>query len=252
MENIVKPNSFDFNKLVYDEPMVNGDNSDKYIIVKLWYDFTDTKDSDSPETVFVKNPSMPLSETSKNELVFELNDTNDLKLFYDTMDQSSINYLKTSGLLKKYKLKDITYKTIVNETNDPNKNMLRLNLSGTTNVYTLDKKVVSNEQQTKLLVKDAHVMTIVEPDAIIIDVHNKTIFTNMVTRQVLVTKQKQHKPQKIVLSGFSFVDSDNDSPKSVKHKPKKVSYSSSSKKSESESSRSDVVSMSSDSSYESS
>jgi hypothetical protein len=92
-----------------------------------------------------------------------------------------------------------------------------------THVYTMDKKIVSHEQQNKLLVKDAHVMSIVEPDAIVIDLQNKTIFTNIVTRQVLITKQKQTKPHKVVLTDFSFVDSDTNlqtSPK--KNKTKKV------------------------------
>jgi hypothetical protein len=87
----------------------------------------------------------------------------------------------------------------------------------------MDKKIVSQEQQNKLLVKDAHVMTIVEPDAIVIDLQNKTIFTNIVTRQVLITKQKEVKPHKVVLTDFSFVDSDGNSQTSPKkNKPKKV------------------------------
>ena len=230
MENIVRPNEVDFDKFVYDEPIVSEDDkSDKYIVVKIWYDFSDRRKTESPETLFIKNPSMPLLETSRNELVFGLESSDQLAHFYEQCDQYSINHLKTSGLLRQYKLKDLTYKTIVNETDGP-LNYLRFTMTNgkqSTHVYTMDKKIVSHEQQNKLLVKDAHVMSIVEPDAIVIDLQNKTIFTNIVTRQVLITKQKQTKPHKVVLTEFSFVDSDANlqmlsqtSPK--KNKTKKV------------------------------
>lgn len=224
MENILRPTEVEFNKFVYDEAVVSEDDkSDKYIVVKIWYDFTGRKNTESPETLFIKNPSMPLLETSKNELIFGLQATEPLVQFYEQCDQHSINHLKTSGLLRQYKLKDLTYKTIINET-DGSLNYLRFTMTNgkqSTHVYTMDKKIISHEQQNKLLVKDAHVMTIVEPDAIVIDLQNKTIFTNIVTRQVLITKQKQVKPHKIVLTDFSFVDSDGNSqtsPKKIKTK----------------------------------
>ena len=220
MDNIFRIKDVDFEKIVYGEPVIVEKN--KYISVKLWYDFGSKRNKiDAPETFFVRNPELCISGINKGELSFNLNDTTkELYDFYSKLDVKSISYIESNSILKKYNLKGVTYRTIINQcTDDENLNFFRTRLIGgksPTKVFDLYRNLIESDRQSKFLEIGNKVKTIVEPDAIVIDLQNKRIFTNIILRQVLVVYARFMEPKKIELSDYSFADSDDENTVSIK------------------------------------
>lgn len=215
MNNIFNIEHVNFDKIVYGDPIVV--EKDKYIVIKLWYDFNSQRNKfDSPETFFIRNPEMTISGTMKDELSFNLDETTKKVYdFYTELDQRSIKYIEVNDILKKYNLKGVRYRTIINQhIDDENINFFRTRIingsKNPTKVFDIYRNILQQEKQNSILQIGSKVKTIIEPDAIVIDLQNKKIFTNIILRQMLVTYAKFLEPKKVELTEYSFIDSDSE------------------------------------------
>ena len=189
-------------KIVYDDFCRTDDS--KYAVSKLWYD---DNESVPPRALYIQSTEMKLHELTKsNDIVFPIN-KNDNDLF-DKIDNMSLDYVKNSGIVNKYKLKDVKFKTIVNEiemTPTNKTNVLKLRVSDGTKFFMGDKTNRSFDDVKKYLTKGLSVIVIIEIDKLVIDTKSNVIATNVVLKQVLLKKLK---PVRIELEEYSFVESD--------------------------------------------
>lgn len=201
MENILKLNDVKIANIKYSEPAMDDNHN---IVTKLWYDFG----NDYNQSFFIKTPIMTIVDIYNDEITLKFD--KQMNEFYENFDNSIINHLKISGLLKKHGLKNITYKTIISETviNNENIDVFKFNLADNIKVYHMSSKIVSKEQYKKMFVIGTTIKAIMEPDSCIVDVNNKYIYTNIKPCQILVTKVKETVPKKIELTDYCFTESD--------------------------------------------
>lgn len=192
-------------KIVYEDFCQTDDG--KYAVSKLWYD---DNESVPPRALYVQSSELKFHELTKsNDIVFPVN-KNDNDLF-DKIDNMSLEYVKNSGVVNKYKLKDVKFKTIVNEIEIAPKNKtnvfkLRV-LEGEkgTKFFMGDKTNRSFDDVKKYLTKGVNVVIIIEIDKLVIDIKANVIATNVVLKQILLKKLK---PIRVELEEYSFVESD--------------------------------------------
>jgi hypothetical protein len=208
---VLRQANVNIEKLIYDD-FILTDNK-QYAVSKIWYQ---KNESSQPHTLYVQPLKLKVYEVTKVGDIILLLSEEDGKLF-ENIDELSVDIAKSSGVTKKFAMKDVKYKTIVNEIEielSPQKktkiNALRLKIingSKGTKFYINDRDPKSIEDIKKLLVKDVEVKVILEIDTLIVDLKNNIIFTNIILKQALIKKMK---PLKMELSEYSFIDSDNE------------------------------------------
>lgn len=216
MQNIKTNETLQIDDIYFDKPELE-DNTNN-INIKLWYNFN-TNPNTSPntnpnpntlqlETFFIKYKKQVVYEKNETELIFFINDEN--KIFFDLLDKKIIQYIQKSKILKKIGLKGMaTYRTIISEADNNNNkvNILRTNFSNV-KMYDKSKTLITNMD---VLVKNTKCDIIVEPFAIVIDVNNKVIYTNIYVRQIVVNQDEIMKPKKIELLDYSLINSETSS-----------------------------------------
>jgi len=193
-------------KIVFEDFNLTDDK--QYVVSKIWYQ---ENESSQPHTLFIQPTNLKVYEMTKNnDIILELSDK-DHSLF-EALDKLSINVAKTSGVIRKYSMKDVKYKTIINEVDfdTPKKqiNALRLKIingDNHTKFFLNDRVPKSIDDVKKLLTRGTEIKVIIELDELIVDLKNNVIFTNVILKQALVKKMR---PLKTELCEYSFVESD--------------------------------------------
>jgi hypothetical protein len=208
-KTVLKQSAVDVNNYVYDELVVSENK--QYVISKMWY-----KPAKTAMTSFVQTSKLEIFELTKSDelvMVFVESNANE---FYEKLDHISLEFAKKSDLIKTFDMKNVQYRTTVNEVQireDQTINMLKLkvlNATKPTAFYfsnTKEKKELKFNDVRELLVPGTEVRLIIEIDALVVDLINNRIFTNLNMRQVCITKRK---PMKLELTEYSFLDSDNE------------------------------------------
>lgn len=202
--NIFKTmNKMNFNNLFMDEQTTS---KDQIVFIKIWY-----YSKGKPETFLVQTENLPIEDVSNDNIILDLTFSN--YLFFEEWDKFIVSYLKKSGIVKKYQLKNLVYKTIVNELdgtdsiNDSEKiYVLKLNKRHT-RFYDSNKHILSSENVSKILVRKNIVKCILELNSIVIDLVKEVVVTDVVLKQALIRKPS---PRKIELTDYSFIDSDDE------------------------------------------
>jgi len=204
MKNILNINNVDVKNIVCAKPV----KQNQYVIIKLYYNHGSSKTS-----FFIKHSTLQITELSHDEIVFELNSNTSKPIvdLYENIDNMLMECIGNSGVLEQYNMKNVDYRTIVNESNTTKAtiNYLRLKLTdGKSSAIVYDKVCntpLNNEQKKELFVKNKKVKIIVELNAIVIDTQNNLIYANVIVRQVLI---KEEKLLNVALTECSFVHSD--------------------------------------------
>lgn len=202
--SVLNHSKVNLSNIIYDDLILT--NNKQYVVSKMWYQY---KESHQPITLHIQTSLLKIYEITKNgDIIVSLGELNDT--IFDKIDQLSLEFIKSNGVTKKFGLKDVKYKTIVNEVEITQKqkiNVLRLKILEKTQFYVSNKTSQKFADIKKLLIKNVDVKAIIEIDGLVIDINNNIIFTNIILRQILIKKVK---PLKIELSEYSFVNSDSD------------------------------------------
>lgn len=178
-------------------------NNAKLAISKVWYqDIVGT----SPHTFFIQTPDLKVYEVkndSKDEYIsFILDDSN----VGDEMDKLFVQKVKDSGLIKKYGLKNVIFKSIIGGA-DSDKSVSLLRLKTEKAKFYTNNKTAKSFSEVKHLIKSGSVLKLIfEVDKIVIDTSKNIIFPNLILSQA----QIKLVPQKIELSEYSFVEDELD------------------------------------------
>ena len=203
--NVLNESLLNTNKIIYGSTQSTEDS--KYLATKIWYQF----DCDCTTTLFTQTYKMTIHEIgAKGYIILRFASEQDANL-YEKCDQKTIEFVKSSGLIQKYKLKNIKLKSIANELWSDGQKLivLRLPISNTSQPIFFDpnKQPIKSDEINKYMQKGKHVKVILEHHSIIIDVDKSEIATNIIVRQV---RFYHHLPQIIELSEYSFIDSDSE------------------------------------------
>lgn len=206
--NVMNQHNVNLSGMVHDD--WSQTENKQYVVSKIWHQ---KNDGEQPKSFFIQTTTLKLYEITKNgDLILELDNDKNTELF-DNIDKSALNYAKSSGITKKYELKDVKYKAIINEIElTPLKkiNSLRLRIlegNKPTKFYLSDKEPQNMNDIKKYLVNGTNVKVILEIDGLVVDLKTNIIFTNIILRQVLIKKMK---PIRIELTDYSFIDSENE------------------------------------------
>lgn len=207
---VFKQSTLDTEKIVFEDFDLTDD--EQYAVSKIWYQ---ENNSAQPHTLFIQPENLRVYEITKNnDIILELLGNN--YEMFEELDKLSVNVVKSSGVIKKYGMKDVKYKTIINELdtdslkkNTKKINALRLKIVSTntnnTKFFVGDRLPKSIDDVRKLLTRGTEIKIIIELEELIIDLKNSTIFTNIILKQALIKKMK---PCRAELCEYSFVESD--------------------------------------------
>lgn len=204
MANTVKKcGDINFNKMVFENFIMAND--DKHLISKIWYQESELI---QPTSFYVQTSNLKLHtvpKTANDDLLLIVDNPN----FFDELDKVSVNFIKSTGILKKYGLQKTTFKSnLSNPDNNSNLESLRLKI-GNCDFYQRNKLLgkINDVLNLGVLQKDINVKAIIEIDFITINVKQNFIFTNLVIKQAQIQKLS---PKKIELTEYSFIDDDLD------------------------------------------
>lgn len=200
MQNfVVKYNKVEPKKIIFEDFVtVNGG---KFVVSKMWYH---ENAKSCPSSFFIQTSEIKVHDIDGDCVSFEIDDSD----VYNLIDTIVLNNVKQNSVVKKYGLKNPSYKSIVGEaTNNKKLNVLRFNKFSGAKFYTESKVAKSYDEIKHLLSSGSMVKIIFEVDKIIVDVTKNYIFTYMTLSQV----QIKVVPQKIELSEYSFIDDDSES-----------------------------------------
>lgn len=200
--------TIDTTKIVYDDIILT--QNDQFAVAKIWYQ----PSSDNMHSLLYQTTVLPVySYDNKNgKFLLRLGKDNEQQILSE-IDQLSINYIKTSGLLQKLSLspKEVRYRTIVNDFNNKEgerMNSFELKNALKTKYYSNGiKKSKTLDDVESTLKKGVNVKVIIEIDGLIVDIKRGSIITNIILHQFRVEKIV---PKKIELGEYSFLDSDNE------------------------------------------
>lgn len=196
--SVLNESTINTNKIIYGSVQATEDN--KFLAAKIWYQFGKIS-----ATLFTQTRKMSIYEIRPNgDVILCFDSITDSEL-YEKCNQKTVEFIKSSGIIQKYKLKNIKLKSIVNEL--AGLSVIRLPPNSQSIFYNPDKQQISPNELSKFMQPGEHVKVILEHHSIIVDVDKSEVATNILVRQVRFYK---HPPKTIELSEYSFIDSDSD------------------------------------------
>ncbi len=210
---IFKISEVDLQNIIYTHPF----QQDGSTVIRMYFKPENTTQKNIP--ILIEIPELLLCDNydgGDNIILplYSLNDdkTNDVVNFFNALDNQIISDLKTN--VKKWcpKLKNMSYKAVVNEADDIEifKNgaiKFRINESEfKTSFYDKQRNVIETSQLNKALTQGNYLKSIIELKAIHVNPNND-IALIFRTHQIKVIPPNY---EKINLNSYSFYDSDND------------------------------------------
>ena len=195
--------TLDEKNISFDE--LTQSENDKIVTSKIWYTYSK---SEVPKTLFYQTSKLKIYDVAKSGDLIVTIDQCDINVF-DKIDDKTIDFIKTQNLTKKYNIKNVNYRQITREFEKDKRIVLPIRISGndTLKYYVGDNKIVKQHNDIRNnLSKDKTIKIIFEIESVNIDTKNSSIMINMIPKQMLIYMV----PQKIILSDYSFVESDDD------------------------------------------
>lgn len=207
-ETVLSQKSINTTQIVYDDIIMT--QNDQFAVAKIWYQ----PSSDKLHSLLYQTSVLPIYsyDSKTNKFHLKLNENTEQNIL-STIDQMSINYIKSTGLLKRLMLspQKVRYRTIVTDfTNKENEKINSIELKNTTKTKYYSngvKKSKNLEDVENLLKKNVNVKTIIEIDGLVVDIKKESITTNIILHQFKIEKIK---PKKIELNEYSFLESETD------------------------------------------
>lgn len=201
-KNIFKLRDIDTSNIIYDD--IIEYNNGNFLVSKIWIG------EDEIKSLIVQSSYLKLYKYNETNMILIPNEH--MINFLESIDELTYNFIHKNEIIKKYKLKNYTYKTLINELNDNDK-VLRiriLNDKKPTLFFIASNKQKINQFEIKNRIDKIDCVKIIfEIDSFIIDTKNKIMFTNIIARHVLLHEIKL-KPIKTELTEYSFLESDSD------------------------------------------
>lgn len=203
--NILKMQIVDLKKIVFDSPSTT--NNGNFIVSSMWY-----KREKELHTLNVQTPYMKVFKfLDSNQCVILLPDK-ETEDFFEKVDKCTQRFIIDNNLIKKYSLRNFSYKTLINEVDGLDNCVLRTRICNekkpTLFFSSKNKTPMEYNEAKNIFFKVDNLKIIFEMDKMIIDLKNKIIYTNIVARLIML---HEIVPKKIEISEYSFIDSDNDS-----------------------------------------
>lgn len=198
--NIQTTLNLNFSKININDPISN----EQYMVFDISYGKTDP--------LFIYLETSDIIKYNDQEIIFDLNSNLKLKEFFDKIDEVMINYIQANKILKKYSLKNFNYKPInaIYTNKDNTKSdicKLRTDLNSQTHIYTNKDSQIKPEEWMKLVKSKLKGKCIAEFVELVIDKMNKTIFLNIMIRQLKIKKVRTTRVSNLP---YSFVDSEEE------------------------------------------
>lgn len=195
---VVKCNEFNSDKMMFENFVET--NEGKFLVSKIWYN--DNVKS-RPKSLLIQTTNLKVHDNNNDYISLKIDDI----VIYNSIDNMVLNKIKKDGIIKKYGLKNPSYKSTVGEaTNDTNLNVLRFNKINNTLFFVDTKESKSYDEVKNLISSDSKLKIIFEVDKVVVDIAKNYIFTYV----TLLQAQIKICPHKIELSEYSFVDDDSD------------------------------------------
>jgi hypothetical protein len=208
MFKILKFNDIDYTKIKFDNPIDSSLLSPKeykkgFNVIYVTYE-------NNP--ILIELPSVLLKSYNNDNktLLLTLNSKEnkyDAKLnnFFNELDKTIITNVSKKLKSLKIKTKDLNYITIL-QTNDLNEKYIKLKVLNDTKLYNVNKQLVMSDKYTNMILDKTYIGSIIQIVSILFN--HEVIFVNIKLHQIRVS---YHSPKQIVLSDYSFNDSDNES-----------------------------------------
>lgn len=195
---VVKYNNVDPTKIIFED--FKETNDGKFVVSKIWYQ---ENENTNPNSFFVQTSNLKIHDLNGDCVSLSTTDVD----IYNSLDTIVLNKVKTSGIVKKYGLKNTSYKSTVGEATNNNKlDVLRFNKFSSAKFFTETKTSKSYNDVRHLLNNNSVIKAIFEVDKVIVDITKNYIFTYM----NLVQVQIKTIPRKLELSEYSFIEDDSD------------------------------------------
>lgn len=173
------------------------------------------------EPVMIKLEELNVINMSENDnvLILDLRDKENIKNFFNKLDEYIVSVLQDRKITKKFKSK-FSYKqlTTTYTSKDNTFDLLCLSMNLNNNDYATDvyksNKVKLDQTETRNLLKDnCHTQIILELVSVSIDKEKELIYIENIIRQMKVKKIKPKRVQKLE---YSFVDTESDTESDTK------------------------------------
>ena len=178
------------------------------------------------EPVIIKLEELNVINLNENDniLILDLRNKENIKNFFNKLDEYIVSVLQDRKITKKFKSK-FSYKqlttTYTSKDNTFDLLCLSMNLNNndayTTDVYKSNKVKLEQAETCNLLKDNCHTQIILELVSVTIDKEKELIYIENIIRQM---KIKKIKPKRIQKLEYSFVDTDSDTEIEVKNNTK--------------------------------
>jgi len=197
--NIFNPSSIEHSKIEFGKPQII---ENKYVVINLWY-----KNNDTYENFFMqlfKVPVLNINSGDIGDIALDLSSYSE-KSYLEDLDSYVVQHIKKYGLIKKYNLRNIEYKSMSGN----NQCNFILTEKMNTMVFDNKKKVLPFNEYIKGLAKGNYVSVIFEVNSIVINITSNTIFINIVPKQIRLHNDKFYIPKITQLEQYAFLDCDD-------------------------------------------
>jgi hypothetical protein len=205
MTKVQNFSNVNFKNIIYDD--IAKSNNNRFLVSKMWHFDNKTKNI---QTLNVQTQYVKIYKLIQSDDLLLIPD-DDIFNFMENLDKLTYNYINDNNLVQKYNLQNYKYKTLIGELENPHMNILRLKIMKEKNptlfFSSKTKNILNYTNAKNIFPKIDEVKIIIEIDGLIIDTEKKVLTTNIIARQILL-KEKQ--PHKIILTEYSFNDSDEE------------------------------------------
>lgn len=217
---IFKFNQIDLENLHYDKPVDGSFVSPKeykkgFHIVYLSYK-NDKVSSSSNVPLLIEIPSLLLNEydDQKHSILLPLiakdnKHDSELNTFFANLDKTIIKDMSKILKLLKIKLSGISYNAILkfdeNKSSEYKNGIIQLKINPTTKIYDPRREIIDLLNYSSVLTKGCYVGSIIELSSILIN--HEQIIVNIKLHQLRISYIV---PKQIILSEYSFVDSEEE------------------------------------------
>jgi len=204
-KNVFKYTDVKLKNVIYSESVKtkNGD----YVFSKIWY-----KHNKQVQTLNIQTPYFEIHEVIEDGNSLILLPESQLEAFFESLDELTINFIKSNNLITKYGLRNLSYKTTINDLDGLSVFKAKIvNKQRPPHFYLAKNKQRIDHNNVDGVFENANrVKLILEIDGLIIDFAKKIMYTNVVVRQVLISEIE---PKRIELETNSFIESDGEKDK---------------------------------------
>lgn len=204
--NVTKTSNMNINNVIYDSFKYTPNK--KYVVSKMWNNDNNSHNSKNIHSLYLQTSFMKISSISNDGSIKLIPTDIDISAF-EKLDTKTIILLKEKNIKDTYSLKSAEYNTIVKEDDDTNMKYITFRQYDHPNAKFYEygnSNAMSYDNVKDNLRIGNEIKIIYEVDGVVIQLKSGNIRTNLVPKQIAI----KCVPQKIELSEYSFVESDNE------------------------------------------